>query len=216
MKTDETIQLDVERSLYFQPEVDDIPIGVAVQDGVVILTGTVGQYSQKEAAQKAARHISGVKAIVNHISVERDGHPVFTDAEIEKAVHEAYQWCWEIPWKQLRVTVRDGYVTLEGEVARNFQREAAREAASRLLGVKGVQNKIAVRTYAGQEASARDVEGALFRNRDIDDDDITVETHGNTIILRGSVPSLAQKEAAEQMAWNASGAEQVENLLEVL
>ncbi|WP_181369460.1 BON domain-containing protein [Flavobacterium album] len=216
MKTDETIQLDVERSLYFQPEVDDIPIAVAVEDGVVILTGKVEQYSQKEAAQSAARHVSGVRGIVNHIIVAPNGPMVLTDAEIEKAIHQAYQWRWEIPWKQLRIRVSDGYVTLEGEVGRNFQREAAREAASQLLGVKGVNNKITVRTQPDHKADARDVEGALFRNRDIDDDDITVEALGNTIILRGSVPSLAQKEAAEKMAWNASGAEHVQNLLEVL
>lgn len=216
MGTDEALQHEVQAALKRQPELSVSEIGVAVQGGIVTLMGTVEQYGKKEAAEHAAAKVKGVKGIVEHIRVQRQGQMHPTDAEIAMAIREAYKWRWDIPGPQLRVRVEDGEVLLDGEVAWKYQKEAARSAAAQLIGVKGVQDRITVCPPDGHAVRVRDVEGILWRNPDIDDEDIHVEAAGGRVVLRGSVPTLAQKKEAGRMAWNAPGVTEVENLLRII
>ena len=213
MGTDEALQHEVQAALKRQPELSVSEIGVAVQGGIVTLTGTVDQYGKKEAAEHAAAKVRGVKGIVEHIEVQRQDQMHPTDAEIAMAICDAYKWRWDIPGPQLRVRVEDGEVLLDGEVAWKYQKEAARSAAAQLIGVKSVHDRITVRPPDGHAVRVRDVQGILWRNPDIDDEDIHVEAMGGLVVLRGSVPTLAQKKEAGRMAWNAPGVTEVENLL---
>ena len=192
MKSDETIQRDVQLALKWQPEIDVTSIGITVKNGIVTLTGTVSEYGEKKAAEEAVKSVSGVQAI-----------------------RDAYKWRWDIPDDHLRIIVEDGWITLEGEVAWNYQKEAARETAVRIIGVRGIKNKIEITPAKGHRVNIKDIESALWRNPDIDDEDIAVEIQGNKVILQGEIPTLVQKEEAARMAWSAPGVEFVENLLEV-
>lgn len=216
MRMDQALQHEVQEALKWQPELSAAEIGVAVKEGIVTLTGTVDQYGKKKAAEDAAAKVKGVKGIVEHIRVDRkdQGHP--TDAEIAMAINDAFKWRWDIPGPQLRVRVEDGEVLLDGEVAWKYQKEAARSAAAQLIGVKSVQDRITVRPPDGHAVRVRDVQGILWRNPDIDDEDIHVEAVGGRVVLRGSVPTLAQKKEAGRMAWNAPGVTAVENHLRII
>ncbi len=215
MKSDETIQRDVQLALKWQPEIDVTSIGITVKNGIVTLTGTVSEYGEKKAAEEAVKSVSGVKAIVEEIEVYRNNPQKPTDMEIAQAIRDAYKWRWDIPDDHLRIIVEDGWITLEGEVAWNYQKEAARETAVRIIGVRGIKNKIEITPAKGHRVNIKDIESALWRNPDIDDEDIAVEIQGNKVILQGEIPTLVQKEEAARMAWSAPGVEFVENLLEV-
>ena len=73
MRMDEALQHKVQEALKWQPELSAAEIGVAVKDGIVTLTGTVDQYGKKEAAEDATAKVKGVKGIVEHICVDRQG-----------------------------------------------------------------------------------------------------------------------------------------------
>jgi osmotically-inducible protein OsmY len=61
------------------------------------------------------------------------------------------------------------------------------------------------------------IERALLRNAETDARNITVEMEGSRVILRGTVRSSAEKQAAEDTAcWSAPGVTEVDNLLIVL
>lgn len=216
MKTDEDLRLYVQDALKIQPELSVAEIGVAVKAGIVTLTGTVDQYGKKEAAEHAAAKVKGVRGIVEHIQVYRQGQAHPTDAEITMAIRDVFKWRWDIPGPQLRVRVADGEVLLDGEVAFQYQKIAARSAAAQLIGVKGIKDRIAIRPPEGYGVRLRDVEGVLWRNPDIDDEDIHVEARGGLVVLSGSVPTLAQKKEAGRMAWNVPGVIDVENHLQVI
>jgi osmotically-inducible protein OsmY len=186
-------------------------IGVAVKDGVVTLTGYVDSYLKKLAAKEAALRVQGVKAVANDIQVRLPGMSERTDTDLARAAREALLWDIEVPSDRVKITVSNGWVTLEGEVDYGFQRMAAERAISRLAGVKGVSNLIVVKPRVMPEHLKEDIEQALVRNARTDAQHIQVNVEGHKVILRGTVSSYAEKEAAEYTAWSEPGVTEVED-----
>jgi osmotically-inducible protein OsmY len=115
----------------------------------------------------------------------------------------------------IRVVVRDGWVTLEGSIEWNYQRERAEEAVRSIRGVKGVTNLIQLQPRIPPSEIRRRIEEAFRRSAEVDANRITVEADGGVVVLRGTVRSWAEKEAAERVAWATPGVVRVENQLAV-
>ncbi len=211
IRTDEEIQADVLEELKWDTRVRPNEIGVAVKDGVVTLTGWVDSYMKKMAAEEAAHRVRGVKAVANDIEVRLPGSAERTDADLAKAVLNALKWEANIPAGKLDVTVSQGWVTLKGEVEFGFQKRDAERAVQRLSGVKGVTNLITVKPLVSPTDLKQQIERALVRNAETDARQITVEVQGGKVILRGTVRSYAEKQAAEDTAWSAPGVSEVDN-----
>ena len=210
-RTDEAIQRDVLDELKWDSRVQPNEIGVAVKDGIVTLTGWVDSYLKKVAAEEAAHRVPGVKAVVNNIEVHLPSSAERTDADLAKAVLNALKWDAAIPTDNLDVTVSRGWVTLKGEVDYAFQKRDAERVVERLSGVKGVTNLILVKPHLSPSDLKQQIEKALVRNAETDAQHITVEVQGSKVILRGTVRSYAEKQAAEDTAWAAPGVTEVDN-----
>jgi osmotically-inducible protein OsmY len=115
------------------------------------------------------------------------------------------------PWNKVRLIVRDGWLSLEGEVEWNYQRERAQEAVRRVRGVKGITNSIEVKPRATPIEIRRKIEEALRRAAELDANHITVEANGGDVILRGTVRSWAERQQAERAAWLAPGVAKMDN-----
>jgi osmotically-inducible protein OsmY len=211
IRTDEAIQTDVLEELKWDTRVQPNEIGVMVKDGVVTLTGWVDSYLKKMAAEEAAHRVRGVKAVANDIEVRLPGSAERTDADLAKAVLNALRWDTAIPTDKVDVTVSQGWVTLKGEVEFGFQKSDAERAVRRLSGVKGVINLITVKPRPSPSDLKQQIERALIRNAETDARNITVEVQGSKVILRGTVRSYAEKQAAEDTAWAAPGVTEVDN-----
>lgn len=210
-RTDEDIQRDVLEELKWDTRVQVNEIGVVAKDGVVTLTGWVDSYMKKLAAEAAAHRVHGVKAVANDIEVRLPGSAERTDADLAKATLDALSWDAGIPADKIDVTVSRGWVTLKGEVEYGFQRKEAERAVQRLSGVKGVTNLITVKLRPLPTDLKQKIEQELIRNAETDAKNITVEVQGSKVILRGMVRSYAERQAAEDAAWFASGVTDVEN-----
>lgn len=210
---DADIQREVLEELRWEQHLQPNEIGVAVRDGVVTLTGYVDSYTKKLAAEEAALHVHGVRAVANEIQVRLPGISEHTDTDLAWRARNVLLWDGQVPADKVQVTVSNGWVTLEGEVEYAYQKEAADRAVSRLAGVKGVSNLITIKPQVSPTDLKQDIERALVRHAQTDARHIQVEVEGRKVILRGAVSSYAEKEAAERTAWAQPGVTEVEDLI---
>jgi osmotically-inducible protein OsmY len=196
VKSDAQLQRDVQHELEWDTRVEQTGIGVEVADSVVTLTGAVASYAKRLAAQEAAHRVAGVLDVVNDIRVQPAGSLQTTDTDIAHAVRHALEWDVVVPDTDIRSTVSDGWVTLEGQVGAWHEREAAEDAVQHLPGVRGLIDGITVELpYVRTEDIRDEVQRALERRADRRAKHVEIEVHGNAVTLAGPVSSWAEREA---------------------
>src|SRR5262245_20450883 len=164
VKRDLEIQQQVMQELRWDTRVEASNIGVEVRDGVVTLSGTVTTYPQKIAAQEAAHRVAGVLDVANDLQVHLGGGHARTDGDIAQAVRHALEWTVLVPADNVRTTVTNGWVTLEGSVNSWRQRVDAESAVRYLTGVSGVTNTLVVTApEVGADQVRQAIETALER-----------------------------------------------------
>lgn len=139
-----------------------------------------------------------------------------SDTELAHTAVSALRWDVTVPDDQLKLTVRDGWITLEGDVMWQYQKSSAERAIRNLVGVKGVTNLIGVRPRRASVFDVSDkIKDALKRSAELDADRISVEAHDGTVTLKGTVHSYAERRDAERAAWSAPGVSQVDDRIAV-
>jgi osmotically-inducible protein OsmY len=213
-KPNNLLKLDVEDQLAWDPQVDTTRIVVSADEGKVTLTGTVPSLYQVTRTGEDAMLVGGVKLLDNQLLIGRLGDAI-TDAQIAAASTEALNGDSFVPKGSVTVDVRDGWVTLGGEVRHHYQRQAAEHAVRKIDGVLGIDNGIALTDAPIPSDVADRIKSAFQRSAIINDSLIEVSNVGHTVYLDGKADSWAARQAAEDTAWNAPGVNLVMDRLEV-
>lgn len=205
---------DVEQELGWDPSVHAEKIGVSVNMGVVELDGHVGSFYEKWAAEQAAMRVANVSSVASEIIVDLPFDGVRTDEDIAAAASSHFNWNLLVP-DTVKVQVAKGYVTLSGTTEWQFQREEAERVVRSLNGVTDVSNSIELKPKVSANGVKVKIEEALKRDAQIEAKNVTVETAGNIVTLRGHVHSWREREDAQTAAFGAPGVTGVVNLLTV-
>lgn len=210
---DKALRESVVKQLDWAPEIASHDIGVSVKDGAVSLTGYVHTYAEKVAAERAAKSVYGVLAIANDIEVKAAGR---TDPEIARDIVDAMKYDVRVPDDRVQITVQQGFVTLDGAVDWNYQRQAAESRARNAGGVRGVTNKIEVRSKVSTTEVKTKIQEALRRHAELEARRIDVSVEDGGVVLDGNVRSWFEKDEAARAAWAAPGVSRVINNLAVI
>jgi osmotically-inducible protein OsmY len=215
MRSDSEIERDVKEELQWDPDLDATDIAVSAKKGVVTLTGFVRSYTDKYEAEAAAKRVAGVAGVANDIEVRMPSVDERPDPEIARDAVAAIKSQLPISSEHIKVVVKNGWVTLEGQVEWQYQRSTAETAVRRIKGVKGVSNTILLKPRAEPTEVKRKIQDALRRSAEVDANRIEVEARGGEVVLKGTVRSWIEREEAERAAWAAPGVTKVEDRIVV-
>ena len=215
-RSDDHVRRDVVAELAWDSRLSGAPVTVAVDDGIVTLTGVVECYAKKYAADEAAHRIAGVQDVANDLEVRVPYADVRSDTDIARAVRHALEWDVMVPDERIQSTVSDGFVTLDGTVDLLRQREDAAAAVRQLTGVRGVANRIRV---APPTITADDVEHTiqevLARRAHREASGIEVTVRDGVVSLAGPVRSWAERQAVLGAVGHARGITAVDNRIRI-
>ncbi len=206
----EDVMEEIERDWRFKPA----EIGVEVDQGVVTLTGTVSSYTKLMAAADIAAEIAGTKGVANELAVRLPGTTVPNDTEIASAVRTALKWDPDVPDEKIEVIVRNGAVTLKGNVDYWYQKKAAADGVSTITGVAAINNHLTVVPPAMSDRDVREeINKAIMRRIPLAADRIKVSVADGVVTLRGNVHFYGDRLQAEKAAWMTEGVRNVVNEL---
>lgn len=211
---DKTIKTLVMDELEWEPSIDSNDIGVAVQDGIVKLSGFVANYAQKLDAETAVKRVKGVRGYVEDLEVRPFAQP-FTDEALATRIANVIDWDTTIPKGQIKAKVEKGYVTLSGQVEWQYQRTAAENVVRPLQGVRGVSNQVTVKARVQANDVKKRIEDALARQAELEASKIRVTIDGGKVRLDGKVRAWFERDLAERAAWAAPGVTVVEDNVSV-
>jgi osmotically-inducible protein OsmY len=215
MRSDSEIERDVREELKWDPDLDASDIAVSVKDGVVTLAGFTPSYADRLEAEAAAKRVAGVLAVANDIEVRLPAIDQRPDPDIARDAVAALKAELPISYDRIKLTAKDGWITLEGAVEWQYQKTTAENAVRRVKGVKGVTNVVTVKPKVEPSELQRKIMEAFKRNAEVDANRITVEANGSEVILKGTVRSWIEREEAERVAWSAPGVTRVEDRIVV-
>ena len=215
MKTDSQLKADVTSELAWDASIDATAIGVMVNDGVVTLAGHLNSYAEKHAVERAVRRVGGVRGIALDLEVRISPTDKRSDSDIAKAALAALRWHSSVPHERIMVEVEDGWVTLTGEVDWHHQFASAEQCIRPLMGVRGVTNKIAIKSRATEKDVSAEIAAALARHAQREAQRIGVTVDGSVVTLSGDVHSLPEHDAAIVAASSTRGVSRVVDRLAV-
>jgi osmotically-inducible protein OsmY len=213
---DSEIQQAVLREFKWDTRVEAANLGVAVNAGVVTLSGITTSWGTRLAAQDAAHRVANVHDVANDITVEPAGGAHRTDTEIAMSVRHALEWDVFVPDWRIRSTVSNGRVTLEGDVDNSNERVDAARAIRNLGGVVDVINKIEIKASNADAAEVREsIEHALTRHAEREASRIRLDVRDGGVTLSGTVHSWAERAAVIGAARGTRGVLSVESELRI-
>ena len=201
MNTDTSIRNNVEAELQFDPSLDASGIGVAVNAGIVTLTGHVNSYASKMSAERAVGRVKGVRALAEEIKVRLAADAEHNDDEIAQRAANLILWSFRSEPSAVHIKVEKGWVTLTGDLDWQYQKNAVSDLIRNLSGVIGESNLIRIRPHLESKDVMQSLTNAFQRHAKLESAAIKVKVDGGKVTLSGSVRAWHDRRLAEDAAW---------------
>jgi len=220
--TDDRIESSAEKSYTFKTTLKDDSIKVEAKDGVVTLTGTVADSSQKSLAEDTVASLPGVNGVVNQLKISGEQPAEHSDAWITAKVKTALLFHRNVSGTGTSVYTKDGVVTLQGVASSTAQKELTTEYAKDIDNVKSVQNNMTVAKASGapdatvgekiDDASiTAQVKSSLLSHHSTSAMHTTVSTTDGVVTVGGVAKNEAEKSLVTKLATDINGVTSVVN-----
>ncbi len=198
--TDKEINEAVELQLLISEETSSHLVDSETVNGIVTLSGTVDHILARDKAVEIAKSVKGVRSVINRMTVKP---PKKSDTQILRDVQEALRMDPVTESYELLVKVKNGTVTLEGNVQSWSEKQIAEQVAKGISGVRDIENNIEINYEFDRNdfEIKSEVERHLKADVWLDDDYIDVEVRNGTVYLSGSVASAREISRAIEDAW---------------
>jgi osmotically-inducible protein OsmY len=215
MRNDLELQQAVVDQLGEEPELYGTGIEVSVKEGIVTFNGTIRNLGEKWLAERAAQHVPGVTAIVDETIMNLPGAAERSDTDIARAAVARLEALTTLPHEKVNLVVRDGFITIQGEVQYFYQSVELERALAGLMGVRGIYNELDVKPPVATAVVKQEIEKALQAVEQIDAQRVSVTVADNRVVLRGDVKTWLEHEAAGRAASQILGVTYVQNEIRV-
>ncbi|HAM39448.1 MAG TPA: transport-associated protein [Elusimicrobia bacterium] len=221
-ETDNRIESSAKDSYVFKTYLKDDSISIQSKDGVVTLKGTIKEESHKSLAHETVEDLPGVKKVDNQLIFKGDRPAENSDVWIGIKVKTAILFHRHLNVFKTEVEVKDGVVTLKGEVSSHAQKELAGEYAKDVIGVKDVKNYMTIaknpnntKQTLGEKIDdasiTAQVKMALLFNRSTSAIKTKVKTNNRVVTLHGKAKNDAEKSLVGKLAEDIKGVTNVVN-----
>ena len=216
-RSDQEIENDAVAALRRDVYLTGFPITVGVEDGVVSLTGSVGNPYQKRRAAQAARWVSHVTSVANELVVRpeekgelRERVVYVSDDALEKAIAEELAEDIRLDASEIEIRASAGEVTLEGSVINLAQKRIAEQDARDVVGVAWVTNGLSVKSDPREDWIIRDdVDFNLETDSTLAPYDLESRVEDGVVTLTGRVRDWSEKSHATGVAGRVRAAREV-------
>ena len=215
MENDKELRDNILAELAFEPSIDATQIGVTMKNGVATLSGDVTSYAQKRAAEQAATRVRGVRAVAEDIQIKTRWEAK-DDSGLALDAANALKWSHTLPKDQVKLKVENGFAYLDGQVDREYEKWAAKNAIANVHGIKSVIDRVTVKSPINTGDVKTQIRSALERSARFEANGITVDSRDHEVTLKGKVHSWAEADEAKSTAMRAQGVWSVKNELEVV
>jgi len=205
------VKHDVLSELAWDKSIDGSRLTVTVDDGLVILGGTVDHFYEKWSAVEDARIVTGVRDVIDNIDVDLTRHKV-SDAELAISARAGLDASALVPEGAVEVTVANGWITMVGNVRHHYERQAAEHIVRHLRGIQGFTDLVTI-SHDPADPVAAEITDSFVRNAAIDASNIKVGVSNGVVTLEGTVRSQAERREAERSASRAPGVVSVDDQL---
>jgi osmotically-inducible protein OsmY len=142
-----------------------------------------------------------------------------TDSRIESSFKKTYVYKTYLKDEHIKISSKDGAVTLTGSVFNDTHKPMAQDVAEALPGVKSVDNRI---EYTGDRAAENSdtwvsmkVKTALLFHRNVNAHKTEVYVKDGIVTLKGEASSPAQRDLTTEFAKDVAGVKEVKNEMTV-
>jgi osmotically-inducible protein OsmY len=208
-KNDEKLKKQIVDLLYLDARVDASNVKVEVNDREVVLNGTVPTYAASEAALLDAWKPMGVVKVDNKLMVKYPSYMGLppNDYEIKSRVESMLSWSQSIKEKDMKISVKQGVVNLEGYVDAYWKKRRATQIVGEVVGVIDIKNalKIVPTKSVVDEAIAEDIVSAIEKTNGINPSDLDLQVKNGKVTVAGTVSNPAAYHAALECIENTLG-----------
>lgn len=216
MNSDEMVKKGIMDYANWDGRIDAAKISVNVDRGNVLLEGSINTYSSYRRLMNYASNVPNVVSVETHMDVKY-GIPQPEDAQIVSYVENSIRWDADIQGSDIKVSSKDGHVTLSGNVDSFWKKELAEERAASILGVKEITNELAIvhSNTVTDDVISENIVNAMKANRYVDVANINVNIEDGNVNLTGTAHSDLERDEAYRIALYTGGVHLINNAIKI-